>query len=78
MAGIPINNTSLTKVYTLYHTVSVLCYYSTCVCALMDTYVHRHDLMQAMKKTRVAIVMFLSAWMHLSLRYATPQLTILK
>ena len=73
LTGIPLNITSQSNVYTLYYTVSAVCYYSTCMCALVDTYVHRYDLMQAMKKTRMFLGMFLAAWMHLSLRYATPE-----
>ena len=78
LTGITLNITSQSKVYTLFYTVIVVCYYSTCMCALIDIYVYRYDLMQAMKKIRVIIAMFLCAWMHLSLRYATPELAHLK
>lgn len=71
LGGIPLNFTSQSKLYTLYYTVIVVCYYSTFICAFMDVYVHRHDLMQTLKKTNIFLVMSLCAWMHLSLRYAT-------
>jgi hypothetical protein len=39
------------------------------MCAFMDTFVHRNDLMQAMKKIRVLSAMLLVGWMQFSLRY---------
>jgi hypothetical protein len=69
LGGIPLNITSLSKVQTLYNTVCMMCYYSTMMCALLDTFVHRYDLVQAMKKTRITLAFLLFAWMHFSLRY---------
>ena len=71
LAGIPLHIRPLSKVQTLYNTVCVLCYYSTFICAFMDTYVHRYDLVQAMKKIRVFFAMSVAVWVHFNLRYAT-------
>jgi hypothetical protein len=69
VGGIPLQNKSLTKINSLYKAVCVVCYYSSFACAFMDTFVHRYDLMEAMKKIRVFFAMSLVAWMHFSLRY---------
>jgi uncharacterized protein (DUF2225 family) len=69
LGGITLNIKSKSAVNTLYNTVSVMCYYGTFMCAFMDTFVHRHDLMQAMKKIRVLSAMLLVGWMQFSLRY---------
>jgi hypothetical protein len=69
LVAIPLNITSLSKAQNLCYTAVVVCYYSTFMCALMDEYVHRYDLMETMGKTRMAIAFCLGAWMHLSLRY---------
>jgi hypothetical protein len=71
LAGIPLNFPSPSKVQILYNTLCVVCYYSTFMCALMDTFVHRYDLMQAMKKIRVFFAMSVAVWVHFNLRYAT-------
>jgi len=71
LSGIPLNITSLSHVHMLYYTVCAVCYYTTFICILMDTYVHRYDLMQGMKKTRLLGAYILCEWIHLSLRYAT-------
>ena len=67
-AGLLINNTSPSKVQTLYTTVGAVCYYSTFMCAIMDTYVHRHDLSKAMEKIRMLLSMSFVAWMDLVCR----------
>jgi hypothetical protein len=69
LGGIPLQIKSLSKVNRLYKTVCVVCYYSSFTCAFMDTFVHRYDLTEAMKKVRVFFAMSLVAWMHFSLRY---------
>ena len=71
LGGIPLQIKSLSKLHSLYKTVCVVCYYSTFVCGFMDTFVHRHDLNEAVKKLRINFAMSLVAWMHFSLRYVT-------
>jgi hypothetical protein len=69
LGGIALNIKSKSNVNILYNAVCVVCYYGIVFCALMDTFVHRHDLVQAMKKIRVLSAMLLVAWMQFSLRY---------
>jgi hypothetical protein len=69
LGGIPLQLKSPSKLNNLYKTVCVVCYYSSFVCGFMDTFVHRHDLNEAMKKLRVNFAMLFVAWMHFSLRY---------
>lgn len=71
LGGIPLQITSISKVNNLYKTVCVVCYYGSLMCAFMDTFDHRHELTEAMKKLRVFIAMSNVAWMHFSLRYVT-------
>jgi hypothetical protein len=63
--GLLNNNTSPSIVQTLYTTVGAVCYYSTWMCAILDTYVHRYDLTKFMEKMRMVFVMSLVAWMNL-------------
>ena len=67
-AGLLTNNTSPSKVQTLYTTVGAVCYYSTWMCATVDTYVHRYDLTKVMEKMRVGVALSLVAWMKFSCR----------
>lgn len=76
LSGIPHNITSLSHIAMLYYTVCAVCYYTTFICILMDTYVHRYDLMQGMKKIRLLGAYILCEWIHLSLRYPTHILRI--
>jgi hypothetical protein len=71
LGGIPLQIKSPSKLNSLYKTVCVVCYYSSFMCGLMDTFVHRHDLSEAVKKLRINFAMLLVAWMHFSLRYVT-------
>jgi hypothetical protein len=70
LGGVPLHTSSPSKVQNLYNLVCVVCYYSTMMCSLMDTFVHRFDLVEAMKKTRISLAILLFAWMNFSLRYA--------
>jgi len=67
-AGLLTNNTSPSKVQTLYTTVGAVCYCSTWICAIVDTYVHRYDLTKVMEKMRVGVALSLVAWMKFSCR----------
>jgi hypothetical protein len=71
LGGIPLNIKSVSAVNTLYNATIILCYYVTMMCLYMDTFVHRHHLVQAMKKLRVIMGMQGCVWMHFSLRYVT-------
>ena len=71
VGGIPLQIKSLSKLNSLYKTVCVVCYYSSFMCAFMDTFVHRHDLTEALKKLRMNFALLLGAWMHFCLRYVT-------
>lgn len=66
LAGIPRNVTS--NVYTFCYTVGAVCLYTTFICVLMDTYVHRNDLMQNMEIIRFVFAFLLCVWIQLSLR----------
>jgi len=67
-AGLLINNSSPSKVQTLYTTVGAVCYYSTWMCAIVDTYVHRYDLTKFMEKIRVGFAMSVVTWIIFSCR----------
>jgi len=41
---------------------------------MMDTVIHRHDLVHAMQKIRIILAMSLVIWIHFSLGYAIVQL----
>jgi hypothetical protein len=70
LGGVPLHSSSPSKVQNLYNIICVVFYYSTMMCSLLDTFVHRFDLVEAMKKIRINLAFLLFAWMHFSLRYA--------
>jgi hypothetical protein len=65
------NIKSPSKDKTIYNKICVVCVYITLLCVIMDTFVHRQDLVEAMKKLRIVLAMLLVAWIYFSLRYAT-------
>jgi len=67
-AGLLINNTSPSKVQTLYTTVGAVCYYSTWMCAIVDIYIHRCDLTKAMEKMSGGVALSIVTWMIFSCR----------
>ena len=67
-ARLLINNSSPSKVQTLYTTVSAVCYYSTWMCAIVDIYVHRYDLTEFMEKIRYGVALSLISWLIFSCR----------
>jgi hypothetical protein len=69
LGGIPLNIKSVSAVRTIYNATIIACYYVTMLCLYMDTFAHRRDLVQAMKKLRVIMGMQGCVWMHFSLRY---------
>jgi fructose-specific phosphotransferase system IIC component len=75
LGAIPLQIQSLSKVKTAYNTACVVCGYITLVCAIMDMFVHRQDMVQAIKKLRIVFGWLLITWIHLNLRYATLQPT---
>jgi hypothetical protein len=70
LGGFPLKMQSTSRIQTVYNVVFTVCFYFTAVCMCMDTYVHRSDLVYAMKKLRIFIGMILAAWIHISFRYA--------
>ena len=68
LGGLPIKLKSVSRINTVYSTTTIVCFYITAVCMLMDTFVHRHNLEYAMKKLRALIGFIILAWMHLSFR----------
>jgi len=65
-AGLLTNKTSPSKLQTLHTTVGAVCYFSIWICAIMDTYVHRHDLTKVMEKMCLGFAMSLVVWMKFS------------
>jgi hypothetical protein len=70
LGGVQLHATSPSNVQNLYNIACVVCYYSTMICSVLDTFVHRFDLVEAMKKTRITLATLIFAWMYFSLRYA--------
>jgi hypothetical protein len=68
LGGVPFNLKSVSRIYTVYSASIILCFYITAVSLFMDTFVHRGQLVYAVKKLRVIFVTTIIVWMHLSLR----------
>jgi hypothetical protein len=68
LAGHPLMVKSVSGINRVYNVVAAVCFYSTLVCLSMDAFVHRHQLVQLMKKVRVLIGLILIAWTHFSFR----------
>lgn len=68
LGGIPLNKKSVSVVNTVYNATIIVCFYITTLCLYMDSYVHRAQLVQAMKKIRILVGMQLITWTHFSLR----------
>ena len=71
LGGISFNIKSLSKLNALYNVVCVVCAYITLLCVIMDVFVHRHDLVQVLKKLPVILGISLVVWIHFCLRYVT-------
>ena len=68
LGGVPFNLKSVSRIYTVYSATIILCFYITTVSLFMDTFVHRGQLVYAMKKLRVVVLTTILVWMHLSFR----------
>jgi hypothetical protein len=68
LGGIALNIKPLSKFITLYNVVCVVCAYITLLCVIMDTFVHRHDLVQVLKRLPVILGISLVVWIHFCLR----------
>jgi len=68
LSGLPVKLKSVSRIIAVYSAIIIVCYYITTVSIFMDTFVHRHNLEDAMKKLRVLIGFLLLTWMHLSFR----------
>ena len=62
-AGLLINNTSPSKFQTSYTTVGAVCFYTTWICTIMDTYVHRYDITIFMERMPWVFGLSIAAWM---------------
>lgn len=71
LGGLALNMKSVSAIRRAYSAFIMVCFYVTSLCLFMDSYVHRHELVQAMKKIRILMGMQLVTWIHFSLRYTT-------
>jgi hypothetical protein len=69
-SGIPVNMKSVSVVNAIYNVTVVVCCYTITIFLHMDTYVHRHQLVDVMKKIRALVVIHAIMWAQISLRYA--------
>jgi hypothetical protein len=69
-AGIPVNMKSVSVVNAIYNVTVVVCCYTIIISLHVDTYVHRHQLVDVMKKIRVLVGVYGIIWLHISLRCA--------
>jgi hypothetical protein len=68
LGGLALNMKSVSAIRRVYSAFIMVCFYVTSLCLFMDSYVHRHELVQAMKKIRILMGMQLVTWIHFSLR----------
>jgi hypothetical protein len=68
LGGIPLNRKTTSAANAVYSASIIICFYVTTLCLYMDSYVHRSQLVQAMKKIRILVGMQLITWTHFSLR----------
>jgi hypothetical protein len=68
MGGHPLKMKSTSRIHTAYNVALVVCFSFTITCVCMDTFVHRRNLVYAMKKLRLFIGMILVTWIHISFR----------
>lgn len=73
LGGIPLNRNTISAANTFYNVSIILCFYITTICLYMDSYVHRSQLVQAMRRIRILVGMQLITWTHFSLRYDLSQ-----
>lgn len=71
LGGLTLNMKSVSTIRRMYSAFVMVCFYATSLCLFMDSFVHRHELVQAMKKIRILMGMQLITWIHFSLRYST-------
>ena len=68
MGGLPIKLKPVSSINTVYSATIIVCFYLTIVSLFMDAFVHRGQLVYAMKKLRVFIGLSIAVWMHLCFR----------
>jgi len=68
LGGLPIRLKSVSKINTVYNSTIIVCFYFTFVSLFMDTFVHKGQMVYAMKKVRQFIGLSITAWMHLCFR----------
>ncbi|KDR15180.1 hypothetical protein L798_10952, partial [Zootermopsis nevadensis] len=69
MAGLQLNVKSKSMIHTIYNGILVLCFHTSMLSLWMDTFVHRHQLVELMKKIRILIGTQIATWVHFSLSY---------
>jgi hypothetical protein len=69
LGGIALNMKSVSRVRIAYNVFIKVCFYITSLCLWMDSFVHRNQLVEAMKKIRILVGLQLVTWIHFSLRY---------
>jgi hypothetical protein len=67
-AGIPVNAKSVSVLTVIYNITVIVCCYTTTAFLQIDVFVHRHQFVDVMKKIRVLFIVYLSIWIHASLR----------
>jgi hypothetical protein len=68
LGGLPLKLQSVSRINAVYSATIIVCFYITFVSLFMDTFVHRGQLMYAMKKLRTFIGLTMAVWIHLSFR----------
>jgi hypothetical protein len=68
LGGHPLMMKSVSRINRVHNVVTAVCFYSTIGCLAMDAFVHRHQLVQLMKKVRLFVGMIFITWTHFSFR----------
>jgi hypothetical protein len=66
--GLPVKLKSVSRINTVYSATMIVCFYITTAWVFMDTFIHRHNLEEAMKKVRALMGFILLTWIHLTFR----------
>ena len=68
LGGLTLKLKSVSRINAVYSATILVCFYITFVSLFMDTFVHRGQLMYALKKLRTFIGLTIAVWMHVSFR----------
>jgi hypothetical protein len=64
MAGIPVQMKEISTIYAVYMITVIICTFSTFIAMFVDVYIHRDDLVHAMKTMRVLIPFTNVMWIY--------------